>query len=164
MTPPPATPPADPVVAYLADHDATCPVCDYGLRGVPAPTCPECAAPLHLEVASNQAISSKAAPGPWLLALGAWTLALGFDGVMSLIFTTVIVVARPPLAVIYPYALAGTFITLSAATVVGISHVLRSRRRWSAKPRRAQWRDAAVSFIAVAAAHAAVGAALVIAG
>jgi len=148
-----------PVVAFLATSDARCPVCENGLRGIPAPVCPECAAPLHLEVASVQS-----AHGPWLLGLGAWTLALGFDSVMAVIFTVVIAVGRPPLSVIYPYALAGTFLTLSAASVIGVARVLRSRGRWSARRRRDQWRDAVITFVAVALVHAAVGATLIITG
>jgi len=150
---------ADPVVTYLAEHDAACPVCAYGLRGVPAPVCPECSAPLHLEVASAQS-----APGPWLLALVSWALALGFDAVVGLLVTIGVLVARPPLSTIYPYVFVGTFLTLSAASAFGLTRVLGSRGRWSARPRRAQWQGAVITFVAVALVHAAVGAVLIING
>ena len=35
---------------FLADHDASCPVCAYNLRGVSTPRCPECGRAVHFEV------------------------------------------------------------------------------------------------------------------
>lgn len=41
-------PPTD-LIQYLAENDARCPACGYGLRGLPQPRCPECAMMLDLE-------------------------------------------------------------------------------------------------------------------
>lgn len=144
---------------FLATHDASCPVCGYGLRGVPSPVCPECAAPLHLEIASVQGKT-----GPWLVALGAWTLSLGFDGVVALIMTIGVLISRPPLSQLYPYIWAGTFLTLTVGGVIGLHGVLGARGRWGIKPRRVQWRDAVVTIIAVGGVHLAVGVCIVIIG
>ncbi len=144
---------------FLATHDATCPLCDHGLRSVPEPRCPECGAPLHLAVASVQT-----SPGPWLLAICSWTLALGFDSVVALFMTIGVVVARPPLSQGYPYIFVATFLTLSVASAIGLLRVIRARPRWNAKPRRAQWRDAGITFVSVAALHAAVGATILVSG
>ena len=35
---------------FLADHDASCPVCGYNLRGISTPRCPECGRTVHFEV------------------------------------------------------------------------------------------------------------------
>ncbi|MCA9272550.1 MAG: hypothetical protein KDA31_05840 [Phycisphaerales bacterium] len=34
--------PQDPLIAYLATHNAPCPECGYNLRGLKSITCPEC--------------------------------------------------------------------------------------------------------------------------
>ena len=53
------------LLVWLEARDAPCPVCGYNLRGVASARCPECAAPLRLEVGSVQTRT-----GPWLLAMG----------------------------------------------------------------------------------------------
>lgn len=156
MPPPDAA--SELVIEYLSGHDAACPACGYGLRGIADPVCPECAAPLHIEIAS---IRSSA--GPWLLALVSWTLALGFDGVVALIFTTALAVTRPPLSQAYPYIFASTFTVLTLGGAVGISRVLRTRSMWVTRPRRTQWQHAFLTFFLVAGMHAAVGLTIVLA-
>lgn len=146
----------DLLLSFLASCDVACPACGQGLRGVPEARCPECAAPLHLEVASVQT-----SPGPWLFAVCAWTLALGFDGVVALIFIVVnialiVTQTTPPAA--FPYIFLGTFLSLSAASAVGLHRVITTRTRWLARPRGTQWRDAIVTFVAVAIVHSLVGA------
>lgn len=114
----PENPSDDLLLNFLAMYDAECPACGYGLRGVPEARCPECSAPLHLEVASVQS-----SPGPWLLAVCSWTLALGFDGVMALIFGVVgiaLVVSGTPVAAAFPYIFMGTFFVLTVASVIGL--------------------------------------------
>jgi len=38
----------DPLITYLATHDAPCPGCGYNLRGLSGSTCPECGRAIHL--------------------------------------------------------------------------------------------------------------------
>lgn len=40
---------------FLADRDAACPVCNYNLRALLSPRCPECGAALTLQVGSPEA-------------------------------------------------------------------------------------------------------------
>ncbi len=144
---------------FLAATDTACPVCGHGLRGVPEPRCPECGAPLRLGV-----VTTQTSPGPWVLAICSWTLALGFDSIVALFMTIGVAVARPPLSVGYPYIFAATFLTLSVASLIGLARVIRARPRWNAKPRRVQWRDAGFTFAGVAALHAIVGATILLNG
>lgn len=39
----------DPLIAYLAAHDAPCPGCGYNLRGLQTNSCPECGRTLSLK-------------------------------------------------------------------------------------------------------------------
>jgi len=147
------------VVKFLAETDADCPACGYQLRGAPEPRCPECSAPLHLEIATTQS-----RPGAWLFALLAWSLALGFDGVVAVIFTTAVAVTRPPLVQLYPYIWVALFLTLSALSAIGLRRVYAARTRWLARPVPVQRRDAILTFAAVALAHAAVGLTILLVG
>ena len=46
----PTSPPLDPLIDYLATRDVACPVCDYNLRNLTRPCCPECGRQLELSV------------------------------------------------------------------------------------------------------------------
>ncbi len=41
--------PQDPLITYLATHDAPCAKCEYNLRGIKNPRCPECGWKVDLE-------------------------------------------------------------------------------------------------------------------
>ncbi|MEX2218285.1 MAG: hypothetical protein WD749_05945 [Phycisphaerales bacterium] len=161
---PPESPPAEPgappagdaalLSAWLAARDAPCPICSYNLRALRTPRCPECSAPLHLHVGSD-----NLRLGPWLLAVLAPALALGFDGVVSILLT-IGVTLNPPVSpgeFQVVLAILGTFILLAAASLAGILVLVRKRRRWNRLSVRAQWRIAAVLFTAVGAGHALFG-------
>lgn len=149
------------LLAFLASHDAACPVCSHGLRGITAPICPECGSPLRLEVTS-----ANLHLGPWSLAIASMALAMGFDGVVSLIlgaglgFSAIFQGATrgqlyPPLTIFSTIATLGVFTTLA---LVGF---VRRRRAWRRLAVRKQWRLAALIFITVGAVHALGGAGIV---
>jgi len=152
----PQTPDDEQVIAFLERHNARCPVCDYGLRGVPAAVCPECAAPLRLEIAGDRTNLPA-----WIFAIISLSLGLGFDGLASIIFAALLIAdpPRPGMHEVY-YFLGG--LVLAALTCGGfLLLTLRRRRRWLRAPRETQWRWAWTIFAAVAVPHALFGAYLV---
>ena len=147
------------LLEWLVDHDEDCPRCDYALRGLADPVCPECGVGLGLGV------SAPAAPtGAWAVALVAFALGVGFDAVTAVCiagfaayFTLTQGTGPPPPGV---YVLVGTLLLLGLLSAVGAADVYRARRRWglwTAGRRRTQ---AALTFLAVGAVHGAAGAAL----
>lgn len=142
--------PSDPLLAHLAAHDAECPVCGYQLRGVAAPVCPECAAPLRLTVASDHT-----KPGPWLVALIACALALGFDAVVFLLLLVGVVASLVARGVPDPQALviAALFGSFALASGVALAVVLRRRRAWALWRRRSQWVIGWATFFGVGLVH-----------
>lgn len=139
---------------WLARHDEPCPVCAYNLRGVRAAACPECNAPLTLGVRSPSAIA-----GPWALALIAFSLALGFDAVTSLLLLAPLIGTRgDPIAI----AMWTTMATLGVCSGIGVAWMLTRRRVWMRMRARTQWRAAWTIFFGVGLLHAAVGGAWVL--
>ena len=47
---------ANPLITYLATHDAPCVRCEYNLRGIKKPICPECGWKVDLEQIRRKAI------------------------------------------------------------------------------------------------------------
>lgn len=142
------------LISFIASRDAACPVCSYNLRGLSRARCPECSAELHLQVGSD-----NLRLGPWLLGILSFALALGFDGVVTIVMSIGLVIfpprsmgtARPMLM-----ALAG-FIGLAAACGAGVWLFYRRRRAFTRLGPRSQWRIAAAIFAAVFAVHAVFG-------
>ena len=60
----PPTPQPGLLEVYLDRHDVACPVCGYGLRGLAAGRCPECAAELSLTVAAHKNGAVRVAAEP----------------------------------------------------------------------------------------------------
>lgn len=143
-------PAPDPLLAHLADHDAECPVCGYGLRGIAAPVCPECAAPLHLTVASD-----RTGLGPWLVAVIACALALGFDAVAMMLIAVGGTAAYLSTGVLplQPVVMGGFFGAFALASGIALGIVIRSRRSWARRPRRSQWVTGWAIFGGVGLAH-----------
>jgi hypothetical protein len=50
-----STTPEEELIAFLAGRSAPCPRCEYDLRDIQSPVCPECAEPLILKVGSPRA-------------------------------------------------------------------------------------------------------------
>lgn len=137
--------------AYLEGVDAPCPVCGYNLRGLAAPRCPECNAPLSLGVTSE-----NLSIGPWAVAVVAFAMGAGFDSVVSTLMT-IGLIAEPTLQW-QPYAMYAILVSLALACLASIVVLVKRRRRWAFKTRAAQWRCAIACFVGVFLAHALVGA------
>ncbi|QKK07310.1 MAG: hypothetical protein HND58_03500 [Planctomycetota bacterium] len=98
-----------------------------------------------------------------------FALALGFDGVVSIIFLIALVTtsiaaffpppAGPPAAPppLFAFLLTAFFIVLAATMAAGLLVVARSRPRWTRKPTRQQWKHAIVVFLSVGTFHALIG-------
>jgi hypothetical protein len=147
------------LIAFVAERDASCPVCSYNVRGLKEARCPECAARLHLQVGSE-----NLRLGPWFLAVLSFALALGFDGVVSLVGGTAMSIATvmngvPPIGRAWPILVrfAG-ILTLAAASGAGVWMMFRRRRAFMMLPRRRQWLVAWIVFGAVFLVHAGFGA------
>lgn len=67
------------LATYLATHDIRCPVCKYDLRLIESDRCPECGASLQLRVGSSDLRLKY-----WITVLLAFTIPLGFFGVVSI--------------------------------------------------------------------------------
>ncbi len=123
--------------ALLAARDMPCPVCGYNLRRITSANCPECGAQLDLRVASTDLKL-----GPCLVALFGLALPAGFVGVYAIIGLIWVVVS---LAVggfssemgliVVPVAITGGYAFL-------LGRLIRHRRRFWRKSRRAQRRSA----------------------
>jgi hypothetical protein len=134
------------LLAYLAEHDAACPVCGYGIRGLSWALCPECGSELRLGVASPRLV-----PGPWLLAVVSFALALGFDGVVSTMMAVGILISGE--TAWEPIGLATAFVALSCGMLAGVLGVARSRAWWSRRTVGRQWGVALATFAGVGLAH-----------
>ena len=155
------------LAAWLAVRDEPCPVCAHNLRGVPGPVCPECGAPLRLSVGSE-----NNRQGPWLLALGAFVLALGFDAVTTLLMSipvavylgmTVVIGQQPgPGPGIGFFMVVGMMLTLSVAMASAAYVFIKRANGWKRMDRRRQWWAAWGLFVGVGAAHVVAGAVAVL--
>lgn len=148
------TPSPDFLAEFLVDRDAPCPVCGYNLRGVALPRCPECDAPITLTVGSEQA-----RPGPWLLAMLAFGMAIGFDAVVALLLTVPIVATRGEATAVVMFVY---MLTLGLLSGAGLRALVRGRRRFQSRPPADQWRRAWACFAGVFFFHLVAGVALVV--
>ena len=137
---------------WLSARDAACPVCDYGLRGIPEARCPECAAPLELAVASPRAVHA-----PWIFAVVSYSMAMGFDAVVATMISVVTVISGTYNQV-GPYVLFGGFFTAAALCGIGLLRTVRGRRRWLRRGVKEQWSKARLVFYIVGGAHGVAGA------
>ena len=136
--------------AFLAEHDAPCPICGYNLRGVTLDICPECECPIELGVSSSSSFL-----GAWLLALLAFAMPLSFGMLIGamMIVSSVMSGGDVPEAVFLMIALS----TLTL-TSVGMLWVLVARKRdWLRMARRRQWRIAWGMLLGVFVVHLLVG-------
>lgn len=83
---------ADPLlIQFLADHDAGCPVCLYGLRGLKSDRCPECGVPIRLGVHTPDTRL-----GSWITGLVLMSLATGFFAILSVLMLWMLEFDSPP--------------------------------------------------------------------
>ncbi len=124
----------------LAARDIPCPVCAYNLRRITSANCPECGAQLDLRVASTDLKL-----GPWLVALFGLALPAGFVGTYAIIGLVYLVVTiamggfgfgfGSTIGMLIPVAVTGAYAFL-------LWRLIRNRRKFWSKPRRAQRRSA----------------------
>lgn len=138
------------LLAFVAECPAACPICDYSLRGLATPTCPECGAELELHVGSP-----RLRIGPWALGVVSFALALGFDGVVTVMMTLALIL-NPAIAW-QPYGIASGFALLTALMLGGLIVLSRARREWTRRPVSTQRLWATTIFCGVGLFHAAVG-------
>ena len=97
--------PADQLRAYLSGRDIACPHCQYNLRDLAAPRCPECGHEITLEIGLAQ-------HGQRLLIAGLIGLSAGAGmNALLLIYLAIKIVVRPPS--MYPFA--EVFLTVNVA-------------------------------------------------
>lgn len=146
----PRDPPREMLRAFLADHDAPCPVCGYNLRGVTLGVCPECESPIELGVSSSSSQQSA-----WLMALLVFAMPLSFDILIGVLMTVGVVMSAGENA-------EGVFLMVSLVTLsmvcIGMLWVLIARKRdWLCMPRRKQWSIAWGLLVGVFVVHLLVG-------
>jgi len=66
---------------YLRDRDATCPVCQYNVRALTVPRCPECGRGLKLTVGTLEPYLT-----PWIILLIATFASTGIAACLDLLF------------------------------------------------------------------------------
>ncbi|MBK7403730.1 MAG: hypothetical protein IPJ41_03615 [Phycisphaerales bacterium] len=137
-------------VRFVAGRDVGCPVCDYSIRDLTGPTCPECGCALELRVGSPHLRT-----GAWVFAIVSFALALGFDGVVSIMFTAMLVLN--PTQRWEPIGMVTLFFLLAASMLAGVLLLVRRRTLWARRPLRQQWAIAIAIFLIVGLLHAAVG-------
>ncbi len=150
--------PDDPLFTFLSTRDVSCPICRYNLRGLAHAVCPECSAPLLLTVGSP-----NLQLGPFVLTIVSFSLAAGFDLVVSLLFAVMTVIfAQPgaPATWIGPAILLSILGSIGLACLGAIVLLVRRRFRWNRLSVRTQWRLAIATFLLVGLTHAVLGAIL----
>ena len=136
--------------AILAREDTPCPACGYNLRGVRGESCVECGSALRVGVVTDSARS-----GPWLVAIIACSMAIGFDAVASLLMLILIAVSLfvaggPP---IQAFAMLGLLLMLGVLSAALLVAILRRERLYHGPAVRVQWWAAAVLTAAVFIGH-----------
>jgi hypothetical protein len=147
------------LMSWLEGRDVKCPVCEYNLRDLKGPVCPECSAPLVLSISS-----SNHNPGPWITAMLSVALGAGFDGVVTVILTVALISDPPkaPAEWMHVALLYGTFLGLTLLSASALILMYRTRRRWAYWSRtRRRW-TAALVFLGASLGHAAVGAGILL--
>jgi predicted RNA-binding Zn-ribbon protein involved in translation (DUF1610 family) len=123
---------AELVREYLRERTIGCPKCGYNLRGAAGNNCPECGSHLELRISS-----ARDRIGPWILAVLAVALPLGFAAVIT--------IAGAFGAWRSPYWGPNDTVTLAASATVsvmlliGLVVVVRRRHRFSQRRCAEQW-------------------------
>jgi hypothetical protein len=147
------------LINWLASRDVQCPVCQYNLRDLAAPRCPECNTELRLAVSSPSLNL-----GPWVVGLVSIALASGFDGVVSILVIIASFLFGPPpspAAWHQTIAVMSGFLILTGVCTAAMVITYKSRRRWAFWSRRRQWWTAVAIFLITGLSHALIGVLLV---
>ncbi len=120
---------------FLATHEVRCPACAYMLAGAPEAVCPECAEPLHLELASR----SSGAFGPWVFAVISLSLGLGFFGTMSAIQGAAFIAHRLSRQNTEAFVFFTSLLIAALVHGVLLRVTIRARPRWQAQRLANQW-------------------------
>ena len=139
------------LLEWLESHDEPCPACGYSLRALTTGSCPECGVRLTLGVRAPHMRL-----GPWAAASLGCALGLGFDGVVVLVLTGVMIYARslPPAQ---PFLAYQTLLSLGVVCFFGLLALIRYRRFWFRMSPRRQWVAGLGVFAAVGLLHAGAG-------
>ncbi len=116
---------------WLSSRDVPCPVCGYSLRSIQSATCPECGARLDVRVGSTDLRI-----GLWLAGVISLSLAMGFVGLLTILFIVPFLAAGLGLSIGLPVVAISTIITVSYMLV--LLRLIRNRKKFWSKPRKAQ--------------------------
>ncbi len=151
LSTPQATADCATLVRWLAEHEERCPVCQYGLRGLVVARCPECGHDLELGVRAPRLRLL-----PWAGLVAFICMALGFDGVVALVITVVLIRAGPPPGsrpwIVY-FSMVGA--SLLMGTLLWL--VLARRVKFLSLPAAVQARAALAGGAIIFVAHAVLG-------
>lgn len=99
--------------------------------------------------------------GAWALGMVSFALGLGFDGVVSVVLLTALIMN--PAQQWEPYGIVTLFLSLSGGMGAGLLWLGRRRTAWTKRPVREQWLRGGLVFLAVGLLHGLVGAAFLLA-
>ena len=111
--------------AWLSSRDVPCPVCGYSLRSIESATCPECGAQLDVRVGSTDLRI-----GLWLACVISQALAMGCVGLWAILVTIPALFAGQLILLIVP--------AMTVGYMVALWRLIRRRKKFWSKPRRAQ--------------------------
>lgn len=123
---------AELVREYLKDRTIGCPRCGYNLRGAAGEHCSECGERLELRLSST-----RERVGPWLVAVLALALPLGFAVIIAL--AGAFGAWRSPYWNQNDTTTLGAAAAVSLCLLVGLFVVSRRRHRFMQRPRVEQW-------------------------
>jgi hypothetical protein len=129
------------LIAWLREPDAECPLCNYNLRGLTKPCCPECGQLLRLSVALAEHYLKA-----WIALMASTASGAGI-GLICLF--GVLRVGMPGRREIWLDILTVDFILMVPAAVAALA----TRRRFLTLPREIQWRFAAIPLVLVGARY-----------
>ncbi len=124
---------AESLQAWLSSRDVPCPVCGYNLRSIEAANCPECGAKLDLRVGSTDLKI-----GLWLVGVISLTLPLGFIGLFMIIAFPMVLSGFGWGATLWLSIYVAIPTVMSVGYVVLLWRLIRRRKKFWSKPRKAQ--------------------------
>ena len=144
MTTPPSA-----LQLFLAEQDVRCPGCDYNLRGLFSPQCPECSTPIRLALDLEALDRPHAGPGTLALATGALILTGLATGIQAVLLGAYFVGVRGQVSGM-PWLVLATYLVPFAASIFALGSLGKARTR----PARRLWMVRSALTIAVIAQSA----------